>query len=98
MSKENYRRALTVHQLLLLQRNREPSAIAFKMQREYVEAGAALVALDGQRPSFMLHRKIVPHSTRAIANEVERRRKILLLKEVMEEVVERALSRVDPSG
>jgi len=62
-----------------------------------VEAGAALVALDGQRPSFVLHGEVVPHGTRAIANEVKCRGKILLLKEVVEKIIEGALSRVDPS-
>jgi hypothetical protein len=68
------------------------------MQRKYVEAGAALVAFDGQRPSFMLHREVVPHRTRAIANEVKRGRKALLLKEIMKQIIESALSRVDASG
>jgi hypothetical protein len=68
------------------------------MQPKYVEAGAALVALDGQRPSLMLHREVVPHGTRAIANEVKRGRKALLLKEIMKEIIQSALSRVDASG
>ena len=68
------------------------------MQRKYVEARAALMALDSQRPSFMLHRKVVPHGTRAIANEVKRGRKALLLKEIMKEIIQSALSRVDASG
>jgi hypothetical protein len=68
------------------------------MQRDDVEAGATLVALDSQRPSFMLHSEVVPHSTRAIANEVKRGRKGPPLEEVMKEIIEGALSRVDPSG
>lgn len=68
------------------------------MQREYVEAGAALVALDGQCAGFVLHGEIVPHRTRAIADEVERGRKAFSLKEFMKEIVEGALPRTDPSG
>ena len=89
---------LTIHQLLLLQRDREPLAIALKMQREYVEAGAALVALDGQCAGFVLHGKIIPHSTRAIADEVKGGRKAFSLKEFTKEIIEGALPRTDPSG
>ena len=72
--------------------------IAFKIQHKYVEAGAVLVALDGKQPSFMLHSKVVPHSTRPITNGVKRGGKVLLLKEVMEEIIKGVLSRVDPKG
>ena len=68
------------------------------MQRKCVEAGAELVALDGQRSSFMLHREIVPHRTRAISNKVKRGRKAFLLKEIMKQIIETVLSRVDASG
>jgi hypothetical protein len=63
-----------------------------------VEAGTALVAFDGQWARFVLHRKVIPHRTRAIANEVKRGRKAFVLEELVKEVIEGALSRADPSG
>jgi hypothetical protein len=68
------------------------------MQRKYMEAGAAFVALDGQGTSFMLHSEVIPQSTRAIANEVEGGGKAFRLKEFTKEIIEGALFRADPSG
>jgi hypothetical protein len=65
------------------------------MQRKYVEAGTALMAFYSQWTRFMLHRKVIPHRTRAIANEVKRRGKASLLEEFAKEVIKGALSRVD---
>ena len=76
----------------------EPCAIALKMQREYMEAGASLVALDRQWAGFVLHGEIVPHRTRTIANEVKRGGKAFPLKEFMKEIIEGALPRAHPSG
>ena len=68
------------------------------MQGEYVEPGTALVAFYGQWTRFVLHRKVVPHRTRAIANKIKRGRKAPALKEFAKKVIEGALSRADPSG
>jgi hypothetical protein len=56
------------------------------------------VAFYGQRTRFMLHRKVIPHRTRAITNEIKRGRKASTLKELVKKVIEGALSRADPSG
>ena len=63
-----------------------------------MKPGTALVAFYGQWTRFVLHRKVVPHRTRAIANEIKRGRKAPTLKELVKKVIEGALSRVDPSG
>jgi hypothetical protein len=63
-----------------------------------MEAGAALVALDGQCAGFVLHGEVVSNRTRAIANEVKRGPKAFLLKEFMKEIIEGALPRAHPSG
>jgi hypothetical protein len=68
------------------------------MQRKYVKASAALMALYCQWTGFMLHRKVIPYRARAIANEIECRGKPFLLEKFVEKIIESALSRVDLSG
>jgi len=46
----------------------------------------------------MLHRKVIPHRARAIANEVECRGKPFLLEKFVKKIIEGALSRANPSG
>ena len=63
------------------------------MQCKDVKANTALVALHGQRSSFMLHRKVISHRTSSIAYKVERRRETFFRKEFVEEIVEGVLSK-----
>ena len=60
-----------------------------------MKAGTALVAFYCQWTRFVLHRKVIPDRTRAIANEVKRRGEASILEEFAKEVIEGALSRAD---
>jgi hypothetical protein len=68
------------------------------MERKYVEARTALMALYGQGARFVLHCEISSRGARTIANEIERGGKASPWEKFAKEIVEGALSRVDPSG
>jgi len=50
-----------------------------------------IVTFDGRRSIAMLHRKVVPDSSRTVPDEAEGRRKPPTEKEVVKEVVESSL-------
>ncbi len=56
------------------------------------------MAFYGQGTSFVLHSKVISHGPRAIASEIKRWGKAFPWEEFVKEVIEGALSRVDPSG
>ena len=62
------------------------------MQGKNVKAGTTFVALYGQRSGGVLHRKVISHRTRPIANKVVRWREPFFRKEFAEEIIESALS------
>ena len=67
--------------------------VAFKVQREDVEARATVMTFHSNSAGFMLHREVVPNGARAIADEGVRGGESLPHHEIMEEIIECPLHR-----
>ena len=78
---------LTVHELLLLQSNGKARIVPFQVECHDMKASTAVVTLNSQGASLVLHREVAPNRSRTVAYEVVRLGEPDFLNQLVEEVV-----------
>ena len=82
---------LTIHELLLLHRQRETRAVPLEVHCEDVKTRTTVVTLNREGSSLMLNREIIANGTRAVADEVVSLREASTFDEIVEKIVQRFL-------